>query len=79
MALNGYFLGPKIWDSVPLELKHLKRLEVFKLKIQKWIPFESFDCVKCIYNKLGLVKAVRLTRIIVIIIFTSMLYTTIYV
>ena len=34
------FLGPKIWDLVPLELKQLESLEVFKLKIKKWIPFE---------------------------------------
>ena len=35
------FLGPKISDLVPLELKKLESLEVFKLKIKKWIPFES--------------------------------------
>ena len=29
------FLGPKIWDLVPLELKQLESLEVFKLKIKK--------------------------------------------
>ena len=34
------FLGPKIWDLVPLELKQLESREVFKLKIKKWIPFE---------------------------------------
>ena len=33
-------LGPKILDLVPLELKQLESLEVFKLKIKKWIPFE---------------------------------------
>ena len=37
------FLGPKIWDLVPLELKQLKSLEVLKLKIKKWILFE-FPC-----------------------------------
>ena len=35
------FLGPKIWDLAPLELKQLESLEIFKLKIKKWIPFES--------------------------------------
>ena len=35
------FLCPKSWDLVPLELKQLESLEVFKLKIKKWIPFES--------------------------------------
>ena len=34
------FVGPKIWDLVPLELKQLESLEVFKLEIKKWIPFK---------------------------------------
>ena len=29
------FLGPKIWDFMPLELKQLESLEVFKFKIRK--------------------------------------------
>ena len=33
-------LGPEILDLVPLGLKQLESLEVFKLKIKKWIPFE---------------------------------------
>ena len=33
-------LGPKILDLVPLGLKQLESLEIFKLKIKKWIPFE---------------------------------------
>ena len=40
------FLGPKVWDLVPLELKQLENLEVFKLKIKKWIPFEC-PCRLC--------------------------------
>ena len=40
------FLGPKIWDLVSLELKQLESLEVFKLKIKKWIPFEC-PCRLC--------------------------------
>ena len=40
------FLGPKIWDLVALELKQLESLEVFKLKIKKWIPFEC-PCRLC--------------------------------
>ena len=40
------FLGLKIWDLVPLELKQLESLEVFKLKIKKWIPFEC-PCRLC--------------------------------
>ena len=34
------FVGTKIWDLVPLELKQLESTEVFKLKIKNWIPFE---------------------------------------
>ena len=40
------FLGPKIWDLVPLELKQLESLQVFKLKMKKWIPFEC-PCRLC--------------------------------
>ena len=39
-------LGPQIWDLVSLELKQLESLEVFKLKIKKWIPFEC-PCRLC--------------------------------
>ena len=40
------FVGPKIWDLVPLEVKQLESLQVFKLKIKKWIPFEC-SCRLC--------------------------------
>ena len=40
------FLGPKIWDLAPLELKQLESLQVFKLKMKKWIPFEC-PCRLC--------------------------------
>ena len=33
------FLGSKIWDFVPVELKQSKSLDSFKLKIKYWIPF----------------------------------------
>ena len=36
-------LGPTIWDLVPLELKQLECLGIFKFKINKWIPFESSE------------------------------------
>ena len=55
-------LGPEILDLVPLGLKQLESLEVFKLKIKKWIPFA--DCVELIYDKLCLFKAESLTMII---------------
>ena len=34
------FLGPKIWDLVPLEQKKSKSLYSSKLKIKNWVPFE---------------------------------------
>ena len=40
------FLGPNIWDLVPLELKQLESLQIYKLKIKKWIPFEC-PCRLC--------------------------------
>ena len=40
------FLGPKIRNLVPLELKQLESLEAFKLKIKKLIPFEC-SCRFC--------------------------------
>ena len=40
------FLRPKIWNLMPLEFKQLEILEVFKLKIKKWIPFEC-SCRLC--------------------------------
>ena len=34
------FLGPKIWDLVPVELKLSETLFSFKLRIRNWVPFE---------------------------------------
>ena len=34
------FLGPKIWDLVPVELKQSESLDYFKLKIKNWVPFK---------------------------------------
>ena len=40
------FLGPKIWDLVPVELKQSETLYSFKLKIKNWVPFEC-PCRVC--------------------------------
>ena len=40
------FLRPKFWNLVSLELKKSESLEVFKLKVKKWIPFECL-CRLC--------------------------------
>ena len=34
------FLGPKIWDFVPVEWKQSETLYSFKLKIRNWVCFE---------------------------------------
>ena len=40
------FLGLKIWKLVPLEIKNLTSLQIFKNKIKTWVP-ESFPCRLC--------------------------------
>ena len=35
------YLGPKIWDLVPNEIKESESLSDFKFKIKRWIPEES--------------------------------------
>ena len=34
------FLGPKIWDLLPVELKQSDSIDSFKLKIKNWIPLK---------------------------------------
>ena len=40
------FLGPKIWDLVPVELKQSEILYSFKSKIKNWVLFEC-SCRIC--------------------------------
>ena len=40
------FLGPKVLDLLQFEIKQLEKLEAFKLKIKKWIPFQC-PCRLC--------------------------------
>ena len=40
------FLGPKIWDLVPVELKQSESLGSFKVKIKNWVPFIC-QCRSC--------------------------------
>ena len=40
------YLGPKIWDIVPLELKELTSLNTFKKGIKKWQP-KNCPCRLC--------------------------------
>ena len=32
------YLGPKIWDLVPIETKESESLNGFKFKIKRWVP-----------------------------------------
>ena len=40
------YLGPKIWDLVPNEIKESESLNGFKLKIKRWVP-EGCPCRIC--------------------------------
>ena len=40
------FLGPKIWDQVPQELKNIEVLQTFKKAIKNWVPNEC-PCRLC--------------------------------
>ena len=40
------FLGPKVWDIVPTELKEVKTLSAFKSRIQNWWP-QNCPCRLC--------------------------------
>ena len=33
------YFGPKIWNSIPQEIKNVKTLTAFKTKIKRWKPF----------------------------------------
>ena len=40
------FIGPKIWNNIPQELKKIENLETFKSTIKKWKP-EQCSCRLC--------------------------------
>ena len=40
------FLGPKIWELVPEDIKQSESLEIFKNKIKKWVPLKC-PCRLC--------------------------------
>ena len=69
------FLGPKIWDLVPVELKQSETLYSFKLKIRNW---ESSECpcriCKTYIQQVGFRKAVWSLMFIAIDIIISMIY-----
>ena len=40
------YLGPKIWDLIPNEIKESDSLNGFKFKIKRWVP-EGCPCRIC--------------------------------
>ena len=40
------FLGPRIWNILPVRLKNTNSIEVFKMQIKKWKP-ENCPCLLC--------------------------------
>ena len=40
------YLGPKIWNITPEELKHKKALNSFKESIKMWVP-TNCPCILC--------------------------------
>ena len=44
--LSISFLGPKVWDLVPSDIKLSQSLSIFKRKIKKWVPLQC-PCRLC--------------------------------
>ena len=55
------YLGPKIWNLVPDEIKESESLNAFKFKIKRWIPEECPCRISKIY--LGQVGFIKLREI----------------
>ena len=47
------FLGPKIWDIIPGNIKKASSFTIFKNKIKSWVP-EGCPCKLCKYYVQGL-------------------------
>ena len=49
-VLNGQnsirYIGPLLWNSIPIELRNISTLAAFKNKIKKWKP-EGCSCRLC--------------------------------
>ena len=43
---NLWFLGPKIWECLPKNLKNKESIESFKMAIKEWKP-ELYPCRLC--------------------------------
>ena len=47
------FVGPKIWDIIPGNIKKASSFTIFKNKIKSWVP-EGCPCKLCKYYVQGL-------------------------
>ena len=45
------YLGPKIWENLPANIKEVDTIKRFKSGIKKWRP-ESCPCIKTLQNAL---------------------------
>ena len=71
------FLGPKIWDLVPVELKQRESLYSSKFKIKNWIPFEWPSRICKIYiQRAGFFENSMSLMSIAIAIIIFMIYVT---
>ena len=53
------YFAPKVWDTIPLEIKKIYSLQKFKTEIRKWAP-ENCSCYlyQPYLQNLGFVKLV---------------------
>ena len=51
------FLGPKLWQLLPQELKDINDINIFKSKIKEWVP-QDCPCRLCktYVHQLGFVE-----------------------
>ena len=70
------YLGPKIWDFVPLELKELTSLNAFKKGIKKWQP-KNCPCRLCkqYVSKLGFITNASETGFMLFLMHLRLLFT----
>ena len=49
------YFGPKIWNSIPQEIKNIKNLATFKTKIKHWKPIYSCRIYKIYIQRVGFI------------------------
>ena len=43
------FLGPKIWESLPDNLKNKEPIETFKMTVKEWKQFDNFLSLRSLF------------------------------